>query len=277
MAEQVKIRANLLDTSTTQTADNWHNLLNLQTKMFLPHEIRFLLNSSIWLDAKSVLDIGCGNGAYISQISNYFPEKSYTGIDISPELIEIAQTQHTKNNVQFLHKNLQEFKPDQQFDLIIMRLIVQHLSDFATVLSMTSKLLKPGGALLIIEPDLENFCNRPETPKFENLMQSIDSHSAQQQTNRCILSELGHIAKTTGQWSIAQDIQTAVPFIGPFINSDLLRLYQYWIDILEQSHILSITLGNVRNELKIWADKPASYAQIGIRFLLLKAKVGTPY
>lgn len=262
----------LLDTSTAQAAEKWHQLLNLQTDMFLPFEIFFFFNSDSWKNAGSVLDIGCGNGSYISQVSNHFPDKDYTAIDISSELISIAQKKFSASNILFQHKSLEMLEANQKYDIILMRLIVQHLKDFQAVLEKASHLLKPGGTLIIIEPDLIKFKNLPSTPKFEHLIMDIEEHSIKNKTNRHNLSEIGEMAIATNEWNVSQDFKTVIPFIGPFSNSKIMDLYQLWIDILEQSRILPITFGKIRDELEEWSREPTAYAQIGIRILNLEMK-----
>lgn len=261
----------IMDVSNSNATANWHRLLSLQTEMFLPYEINYLLNSQSWQKSKTVLDIGCGNGAYISQVSKFFPDKSYTAIDVSHDLIYIAKKAHAAKNIQFLNQSLEIFQTKKKYDIVIMRLIVQHLKDFPAVLSKTSSLLKPGGTLLIIEPDFDNFINYPATPEFNHLMLNIDKHSSKNQTNRHLLATLGEIATDTKNWGVAKECVTTAPFIGPFIGSNILQLYELWIDILEHSKILPISYGKVRDELSLWSKKPTAYSQIGIRFLLLES------
>ncbi len=270
MSIQAKIKSAILDTSGAEATNNWHQLLDLQTKMFLPYEVSFYLNSNIWKKAKSILDVGCGNGSYVSRISKFFPEKSYTAIDVSSELISIAKNELSASNIRFQQDALETFSEHKSFDVVIMRLVVQHLKDFPSILQQVSYLLKPGGTLLIIEPDLKKFQNWPSTPKFDNLKQHVEIYNTKMETNRCHLPILGEIAKKTQNWSVAEDKVKISPFTGPFIASNLLHLYQLWIDILEQSQILPIHFDAVRDELIDWGKQPSAYSQIGIRFLHLK-------
>lgn len=273
--EQIEpIENPLLDTSEKNAEEKWHSLLSLQTELFLPYEICFLLQSQIWQDATNILDVGCGNGSYISHISKFFPDKFYTAIDRSPELILIAKKECTAHNLHFEQKALETFHPEKEFDLILMRLVVQHLNDFSSVLSQAKRLLKPGGKLLIIEPDLNKYHNQPAMHLFDQMLNDIEVQSAQKNTNRHRLSSLGMIATATSEWAIAQDEVTTVPFVGPFERSKLLDLYHLWIDVLDLSQILPATLNYVREEIKNWSREPSAYSQIGIRFLMLENKYG---
>jgi len=270
MTEQTVFQNDVLDTSTRDAANNWNQLLQLQTQVFLPNEIKFFLGCKEWMDAQSVLDVGCGNGAYISKLSQHFPEKTYTGIDVSPELISAAKCGKTDPNIRFEQRDFYEFQTEGLFDVVVMRLIVQHLKGFNPILRQASKLLKPGGSLVIIEPDLDNSWNRPETPKFAQLLQNVDDNSRQNQTNRSILSELNHIVMKNDDWTTEQNLTISLPYVGPFEDSNLLRLYSLWIDILNNSHVVSLPLLEVHRELHAWSQRSDTYAQIGVRFMHLK-------
>ena len=270
MTEQTAFQNKMLDTSSSEAASNWDQLLQLQTEMFLPSEIKFFLSCKEWLDAQSVLDVGCGNGAYISKIAHHFPEKTYLGIDTSPELISVARQRKAAPSLCFEQRDFYEFQSEELFDVVVMRLIVQHLKGFEPVLCQASRLLKPGGSLVIIEPDLPNSWNRPETPKFERLLKNVQKNSLQNQTNRSILSELDHIVSMNENWSTEENKTISIPYVGSFEDSNLLRLYNLWIDILNDSQVISLPIWEVRRELQAWSQRLDSYAQIGVRFMQLR-------
>ena len=45
----------------------------------------------------TILDLGCGNGYTISELSKIFPLAYFVGIEPQPELLEIAESRHLKN------------------------------------------------------------------------------------------------------------------------------------------------------------------------------------
>ncbi|MDI1352537.1 MAG: methyltransferase domain-containing protein, partial [bacterium] len=52
------------------------------------HTKRFLKHYSSKI---SVLDVGCGGGLFVLNLSRYFPEVQFTGCDISKDAIEMAK------------------------------------------------------------------------------------------------------------------------------------------------------------------------------------------
>lgn len=57
-----------------------------------PSEARFL--PGLARDARHVLDVGCAAGGFVDIWRAYNPELAYTGVDVSPALIEAARATH---------------------------------------------------------------------------------------------------------------------------------------------------------------------------------------
>ncbi|MEP7195471.1 MAG: methyltransferase [Saprospiraceae bacterium] len=71
----------------------------------------------------AVLDIGCGMGILSFMLSDKRPEARIVGIDSIQECIFLAQHSKSLRNqfegIQFIHKDLYYYQPDNLFDLII--------------------------------------------------------------------------------------------------------------------------------------------------------------
>jgi len=52
------------------------------------------------LDNDTILDVGCGLGAYYEYIHNLYPNLLYTGIDINPNMVQEAKQRYS--NVEFI-------------------------------------------------------------------------------------------------------------------------------------------------------------------------------
>lgn len=78
-------------------------------------------------EKKDILDIGCGNG----RAADFFKYKSYTGIDISEKLIQIATQEHKKNknsnSIHFKVGNFLDLPSSHEFDLILSIAAFHHL------------------------------------------------------------------------------------------------------------------------------------------------------
>lgn len=95
-----------------------------------------------------ILDLPCGHGRHSILLS----EKGYkvTGIDIQEDFITLAKEQ--KSNVDFLVQDMRKIEYDSEFDAVINMFTSLGYFDEgenALVVKKMSKVLKPGGKLLI--------------------------------------------------------------------------------------------------------------------------------
>ena len=232
MATSVKFKNKFLETSTASATTCWDDLLTLQVSLFFPHEMQFLNEWEPWRQAQSVLDVGCGNGAYLSKLHSFFAEKSYSGIDVSSELIDVAKERYKEMN--FIAEDFFSYKQEELSDLIIMRFIIQHLNDFPAILTKAATLMNPDGGLLVIEPDFQNSRNMPETPRFKALLEAFENHTASEGLNKAQLGDMQSLISNSPGWYISEHVRLAVPNIGPFCNTNVLSMYHRWIDLIEQ-------------------------------------------
>ena len=105
----------------------------------------------------SVLDIGCGTG----RVRQALPaDLDYTGLDNSPELLEVARRKYANNK--FVQADARELPlPDNSFDAVLLIATVHHFfakADRLKVLSEAKRVLKPGGHLYLTVWNL----NRPK-------------------------------------------------------------------------------------------------------------------
>jgi SAM-dependent methyltransferase len=102
-----------------------------------------------------VLDIGCGTGYLMQRLK----EMGYdaVGIDAHPEAVKQAKDA----GFEVLEGRFEEgMYPDENFDLIIARSILEHTVEPVTLLSTMKNALKPGGVLAIEVPNAGRIIRR---------------------------------------------------------------------------------------------------------------------
>ena len=121
--------------------------------MILKHS-RFEVTDSI-----SLLDVGCGGGAFVDMFLERFQGASATGIDISRGMLEGNKPHHRKT---LLHADALSFPPELgRYDVIAVDTVMHHLIDRSSYaktqtrikafLTSLQRYLKPGGIVLIRE------------------------------------------------------------------------------------------------------------------------------
>jgi ubiquinone/menaquinone biosynthesis C-methylase UbiE len=107
--------------------------------------IKKIINSLKLKKFINVLDVGCGTGILYPYLKNKF--KNYTGVDISPKMIEVALKKHPKAN--FINKDFYKLKTRKKFDLIIVFNSFPHFTERKKFFKKALSLLKNDGKLII--------------------------------------------------------------------------------------------------------------------------------
>lgn len=96
-----------------------------------------------------LLDAGCGPAPMISLLSARYPDKHYTGLDLTPAMIEQARKKNLKNTTFVVGdcENL-PFEADS-FDAIICSMSFHHYPDPQAFFNSVKRCLRPGGRLIL--------------------------------------------------------------------------------------------------------------------------------
>ena len=104
--------------------------------------------------SQHVLEVGCGTGLFTQELAD--SPNNIVSIDISPELIELAQKRVKHSNVTFRAADACDTGfSDQTFDAIVGISVLHHL-ECDDALGEFSRLLKPSGKLWFSEPNMMN-------------------------------------------------------------------------------------------------------------------------
>jgi len=104
-----------------------------------------------------ILELGCGEGL-LSQIVQQKTGADVFGVDISTSGIDLAKKRGIKASVTDLNDKLPF--PKNYFDLIFSDQVLEHVYNTDFLLSETYRILKPGGIMIIITPNLSFWLNR---------------------------------------------------------------------------------------------------------------------
>lgn len=77
---------------------------------------------------RSILDVGCGGGAFTQKMGLMYREAAVVGIDISREAIGYAEEKNKQRNVFFEYRNLAAMA-SKSYDVVTATLVCHHLAD----------------------------------------------------------------------------------------------------------------------------------------------------
>ena len=185
--------------------------LKLQASASIDLEISMLTNKGLKKGDK-ILDLACGPGVITRQLAKNDPTANITGMDLNLELLEIAQSEAKKNNINcidFIHGDVYEPPlKDSQFDFIYARLLFQHLKDPKKALKAIYRLLKPGGRICIFDIDDDWLSLHPEPDGFKTFTETVGEIQSRKGGNRKVGRQLGSLVESSGYKNVAVDVQT---------------------------------------------------------------------
>jgi 2-polyprenyl-3-methyl-5-hydroxy-6-metoxy-1,4-benzoquinol methylase len=118
----------------------------------------FLMNNSSQL---KILDVGCGYGMLLSELSTKYKNIDLFGIEKSKEAIKkIPSFVHLFTADIEDHDDVLNKLNKEKFDLIIFSDVLEHLYDPVNTLNFYSKFIKKNGAIVVTVPNIGNIYSR---------------------------------------------------------------------------------------------------------------------
>ncbi|MCB2199243.1 methyltransferase domain-containing protein [bacterium] len=102
-----------------------------------------------------VLDVGCGTGSLMNTLKKLGYEVS--GVEANPKAVEVAK----KQGFDVVEGRFEEgMFPDETFDIIVTRSVLDHAIEPSTLLATMENILKPGGILACEVPNISRVFRR---------------------------------------------------------------------------------------------------------------------
>jgi trans-aconitate 2-methyltransferase len=113
--------------------------------------VRDLLSALPDIQARSVIDLGCGPGNSTELLAARFAGATVSGIDSSPDMIAAARGRLPQ--LRFAVTGIETWNDPGPFDVILANAVLQWVADHAGLLPALVSRLASGGALAVQMPD----------------------------------------------------------------------------------------------------------------------------
>jgi 2-polyprenyl-3-methyl-5-hydroxy-6-metoxy-1,4-benzoquinol methylase len=139
--------------SNSQRGGALKKLESVYRKLALGDHVSFIVRAAENRAGLHLLDVGCGSGTLLGMLKQRGFQS--IGIDFSAEAARVAETE---NGVRVVVGSLDQASfPAESFDIVTMFHAIEHVPNPRTVLAEVSRILKPGGALILQAPNIDSW------------------------------------------------------------------------------------------------------------------------
>ncbi len=165
--------------------------------------------------AKSLIDIGCGDGTYTAEMAILLPDTEIFGMD--PAVDAIDRARRLTPSVSFMVADILEpaSLPQRVFDVGIIRAVIHHLPNGALAIRNAGRICK---TLIIIESN----GNNPIVKWIEKRSQYHIEHEEQSFTTR----ELETWCRSAGYEQIEIDYIGFIPYFFPTLPAKIIQFFE---------------------------------------------------
>lgn len=271
---------------TAELPDLWNYFLKGQVNLFFSQEAEWLSEKECWTGARNILELGSGNGAYLSRLSEMFNDKIFLGVEKQSSLVEQSSAQFSRSGLAFVEGDAEvEYEEYRnQFDAVLYRLTLQHLKNPKLSLELAHQYLKRDGYVIIIDSyDPAWIASHEIYSLDEASRQHNERNRATLKGNRHITIEiLEELQNENGSLSrLYEVIHTSLDVQGNRLEKgirfeseqDRKRYFNHallLLGILKKGYEIPVDLSDAYRELQVYLEDETSWICPGVHLLVLK-------
>jgi SAM-dependent methyltransferase len=226
----------------------------------------------------SAIDLGCGPAGVLALLSEWVgPTGRVVGLDSDPAHVALARAfaqERGLTQVEIVHANASETGlPGSSFDLVHARTLLINLPDPAVVVTEMARLVKPGGHVLVQEPDLVARICYPPDPAWARMTELFNTVAQRGGADLYIGRRLPTLLREAGLVDIGVEARADIYPAGHTrrtILPDLTRSVRSII--LEQGLLTEEELDDLDRAVRAHLDNPDVLVLPGLSFLAWSRK-----
>jgi SAM-dependent methyltransferase len=210
----------------------------------------------------SGIDLGCGPAGVLELVRERLgPGGRVVGLDADPVHVEMARTRMLERglvDVEVVGGDARDTGfPSSSFDVVHARTLLVNIPDPAAVVAEMLRLAKPGGFVLVQEPDLVGGICYPPLPEWDRLVQVFAAAFQRDGADLFIGRRLPTLLREAGLVEIGVEARAEIYPVGHSrrtIRVDLARSLRQVI--LEQGMVGEAELGDLDRAVRRHLDDP---------------------
>jgi SAM-dependent methyltransferase len=114
----------------------------------------------------NILDVGCGNGLYLTDIVETLGNIYGVGVDLTKEMIEASRKRslHLNGKYEWIQMDFEndDYKSkfgEQKFDIVMLNGVICYFQNITKALQSLKKILKPDGKVIVIHHNPHSLTN----------------------------------------------------------------------------------------------------------------------
>jgi SAM-dependent methyltransferase len=271
---------------TAELPELWNYFLEGQANLYFDQEAEWLSQKNGWAKAQNILELGSGNGAYLSRLSETFKEKIFLGIEKQASFVEQCKAQFGRSRLTFVEgdaeSDYEQYK--NQFDAVLYRLTLQHLKNPKLSLELAHQYLKKDGYVFIIDSYDPVKISSHKIRSFEEATrQHNERNRATLKGNRRVTIEILEDLQygSSSLSNLYEVVHTSLDVQGHRLEKgirfeseqDRKRYFNHallFLSILNKGYEVPVDLSEAYSELQVYLEDEKSWICPGMHLLVLK-------
>ncbi|HNS09293.1 MAG TPA: class I SAM-dependent methyltransferase [Candidatus Ozemobacteraceae bacterium] len=131
--------------------DLWSEIYDEESNALIMLEQMHLFPELLKRRYESIFDCGCGTGRLAIWLRQHFPGATITGVDFSEGMLSKARHKSPGQNINWRNADLNKpFPfPDEQFDLVVSSLVIEHINNLPNYFGGIRKVARPDADIFI--------------------------------------------------------------------------------------------------------------------------------
>lgn len=151
-------------------ADKLGRMLNVTTDLFMDMEQALFYRRYLNDGVSTVLDIGCGNGAYMARLGEAYRDIRFTGVELDEAMYRQAVAKERDGSkIDFVLGSYESLSGTGPYDAVILRLVAAHIRHRGHLADWLADHTHKRSIVIVIDFDDRRYGGLEELPLFSAL------------------------------------------------------------------------------------------------------------